>query len=114
MNFEIRKYNDSDLGNLIGLMSQLGYQHTQQSLSENICVVRESGGEIFVADSKGEVYGCICVIFDIHLAEGISGEIVSLVVDSSARGKRLCLLSRAVIEKSARIQRCRSMFSPSF
>ena len=53
MNFEIRKYQDSDLGDLVDLMAQLGYQHTEQSLSENIGAVRESGGEIFVADSRG-------------------------------------------------------------
>ena len=86
MNFEIRKYNDSDLSDLVDLMVQLGYQHTERSLSENICAVRESGGEIFVADSMGKVYGCICAIFDIRLAAGVNGEIVSLVVDSSARG----------------------------
>ena len=86
MNFEIRKYHDSDLGNLVELMAQLGYQHTERSLSENICAVRESGGEIFVADSRSKVCGCICAIFDIRLAAGINGEIVSLVVDRSARG----------------------------
>ena len=87
MNFEIRKYNDSDLGDLVGLMAQLGYHHTERSLSENICAVQESGGEIFVADSMGKVHGCICAILDIRLAAGINGEIVSLVVDNSVRGQ---------------------------
>ena len=86
MNFEVRKYHDSDLRDLVDLMAQLGYQHTEQSLRENIGAVRESGGEIFVADSRGKVYGCICAIFDIRLAAGTNGEIVSLVVDRSARG----------------------------
>ena len=39
----------------------------------------------FISD-RYKVYGCICAIFDIRLAAGINGEIVSLVVDSSARG----------------------------
>ncbi len=33
------------------------------------------------------VIGCVCVIIDTRLAEGVCAEIVSLVVDKSVRGK---------------------------
>ncbi|MDQ7730745.1 GNAT family N-acetyltransferase [Halomonas sp. SpR8] len=70
-------------------MAQLGYDHSEESLSANISAVREQGGEVFVAEVAGSVRGCVSAIIDVHLAEGVKGEIVSLVVSEAARGQGL-------------------------
>ena len=70
-------------------MDQLGYDHSEESLSANISAVREQGGEVFVAEVDGNVRGCVSAIIDVRLAEGIKGEIVSLVVSGEARGQGL-------------------------
>lgn len=44
---------------------------------------------MFVAEVAGEVLGCVSAIIDARLAEGLKGEIVSLVVSEEARGKGL-------------------------
>ena len=81
-----RTYQSQDLDTIVQLMSQLGYNHDQQSLAQNITAVRTAGGEVFVAEANHQVCGCIAAIIDIRLAEGRVGEVVSLVVDESARG----------------------------
>lgn len=86
MNPLFRTYQTGDLPALIPLMSQLGYTHTEQSLSENITAVRNAGGKILVAEYNGEIVGCVSAILDVRLAEGIQGEIVSLVVNNNNRG----------------------------
>lgn len=48
--------------------------------------MRAQGGEVLVAELGGVVVGCINAIIDIRLAEGKSGEIVSLVVSEGHRG----------------------------
>jgi len=87
MNPVYRKFKESDIKNTVELMAQLGYEHTEESLAHNIEAVRSAGGEIFVAELSGLVCGCVSAILDIRLAAGVNGEIVSLVVDESSRGK---------------------------
>jgi len=82
-----RVYEERDLTDLITLMNQLGYEYSRQSLSYNIQQVRNQGGEVFIAEDAGLVCGCVAAILDIRLAEGIKGEIVSLVVNQQARGR---------------------------
>lgn len=89
MNPIYRKYNQSDAEGLILLMSQLGYNHSKETISNNVCSVREMGGEIFVAEVSGEIHGCVSAIIDVRLAEGKNGEIVSLVVSEESRGQGL-------------------------
>ena len=67
-------------------MGLLGYEHSSDSINQNIIAVRKAGGEVFVAELSGEVCGCVSAILDIRLAEGIKGEIVSLVVNKKSRG----------------------------
>ena len=81
-----RPFQIDDLPALIPLMEQLGYSHSETSLLNNIETVRKSGGEIFIAERKGKVLGCVCAIIDVRLAEGTQGEIVSLVVLEEMRG----------------------------
>lgn len=86
MNTIYRKYTHQDAQALVMLMAQLGYEHSKESLSANISAVREQGGEVFVAEVSGNVLGCVSAILDVRVAEGIKGEIVSLVVSEEARG----------------------------
>lgn len=79
MNPTYRKYRPEDLQTLILLMAQLGYDHSEKTLLDNIVAVREKGGEVFVAKVAGKVRGCVSDIIDVRLAEGVKGEIVSLV-----------------------------------
>lgn len=87
MNPIYREFQEDDLEALIELMHKLGYEHNKESLLHNVSAVRESRGEIFVAERLGQVCGCVCAILDVRLAEGAIGEIVSLVVNQSDRGK---------------------------
>lgn len=83
MNVIYRKIAENDC--LTGLMSELGYAHTEESISTNIKEVQLRGGEIFVADIDGKIGGCVCAILDARLAAGVWGEIVSLVVAQKYR-----------------------------
>ena len=82
-----RTYQETDLLALIPLMKQLGYSLSEAELEGNIKALHKSHGEVFVAEYNGSVVGCICAIIDTRLAEGVQGEIVSLVVGKQARGK---------------------------
>lgn len=81
-----RPFQIDDIPALIPLMEQLGYNHSESSLLKNIEAVRKSGGEVFIAQRNDKVLGCVGAIVDVRLAEGIQGEIVSLVVLEEMRG----------------------------
>ncbi|MBN0986691.1 hypothetical protein [Amphritea pacifica] len=70
----------------MALMKQLGYDHTMDSLAANVRRVKTCEGEVFVAEVNGKVVGVISAIMDVRLAEGVSGEIVSLVVSDQIKG----------------------------
>lgn len=86
MSVQYRACGARDIGDLIYLMAQLGYPHDASSLMSNIQLVRQQGGEVWVVEINSKVCGCISAIIDVRLAEGKKGEIVSLVVEESARG----------------------------
>lgn len=86
MDASIRKYRDNDLDDLVRLMDQLGYKHSKASLQNNLELLQKHGGEVFVAEHNATVCGCIAVNLNIGLAEGLRGEIISLVVSEQARG----------------------------
>lgn len=87
MNENYRKFKTEDIEVLVDLMQQLGYVHTEESLLKNVNSVRMAGGEIFVCEVSGRVCGCASAILDSRLAAGVNGEIVSVVVSDSYRGK---------------------------
>ena len=87
MHNQNRIYQEEDLVPIQNLMSELGYPVEIAELKENIRQIREKEGEIFVHRLNGEVVGCVCVLMDVRLAEGIYAEIVSLIVSEKERGK---------------------------
>jgi N-acetylglutamate synthase-like GNAT family acetyltransferase len=86
-NIHIRKYKQADVEEVKYLMNELGYSVKIMELSTNISAIRENGGEVLVADDGKNVIGCVCVLIDARLAEGVYAEIVSLVVSEKQRGK---------------------------
>lgn len=84
---QIRKAEEGDASALVGLMAELGYSHTIESIKENMKGVENRGGSVFVAVLNGSVLGCICAIIDVRLAGGECGEIVSVIVAQEHRGK---------------------------
>ena len=85
MNVTCRALIDTDLPALQPLLLQLGYQLDADSLTGNIAAIRARDGEVFVVTDGARLLGCVAAVMDIRLGEGVAGEIVSLVVDSSAR-----------------------------
>lgn len=85
MPVKIRAANAEDIPALVPLITQLGYTLSVQKIADNLVAIRQRGGEVFVADQQG-VCGSVTAILDARLAEGVMGEIVSLVVDKRTRG----------------------------
>ena len=83
----IRAYRNEDLSNLVPLLKELGYSVSEPVLNGNIEAIRGQNGEVFVKEHNGQIIGCINAVIDVRLAEGICGELVSLVVLESFRGK---------------------------
>lgn len=79
---------------LQSLLEELGYSVDRDTLVNRIDIIRQLGGEIFIANVDGKVAGCVNAIIDVRLAAGEYGEIVSLVVSDKYRGlgigKGLC------------------------
>lgn len=108
-NIHYRTSRATDIDDLAGLMLQLGYTLDRGELSTNIRAITKSGGEVIVAESDGSVVGCITVLIDARLAEGIYAEIVSLVVSESSRGHGIGkqLVQRAEAWASGRVAKIR-------
>lgn len=75
-----------DLQEIVHLMSELGYRTNVTDLQTTLEQIRSGQGEVFVAEVNEKVVGCINAIIDVRLAEGRTGEIVSLVVNERYRG----------------------------
>jgi GNAT superfamily N-acetyltransferase len=78
---------ESDFPRLVTLLAQLGYNLDEAEIAKNVGAIRKHGGEVFVARMRGDVVGCVGAIIDVRLAGGLNGEIVSLVVLESMRGR---------------------------
>lgn len=86
MNIIYREFKENDTLALSTLLEELGYEIDGNTLRGRVNEIRDVGGEVIVAELNGEVVGCINAIIDIRLAEGKSGEVVSLVVSNMHRG----------------------------
>lgn len=82
-----RKAIEEDIKVIRELVKELGYDVDDSALSRRINAIRDKGGEVIVASIDGLAVGCINTIIDIRLAEGLTGELVSLVVSAMHRGE---------------------------
>lgn len=83
-----REFEDKYAERVSRLLNQLGYSVNSDELPNRIENIRENGkGTVFLALEEEKVVGCIHTMVVSRLAEGTCGEVVSLVVDESARGK---------------------------
>ncbi|MEC8012341.1 MAG: GNAT family N-acetyltransferase [Pseudomonadota bacterium] len=82
----IRQFKPEDAQAVIGLLQELGYDVSQDQLAKRIELIQARDGAVFVYELNQQILGCINVIIDARLAEGIVGEIVSLVVSEASRG----------------------------
>ena len=87
--FTFHTYSNENSDAVRRLLKQLGYPVSSQELDTRIEHIRAGGGEIFVAKDQDHIAGCINTYIDVRLAEGICGEVVSLVVDRNYRGNGL-------------------------
>ena len=85
-NIHYREYLDTDLKYVQSLMNELGYSVAEEDLSANIKEIQQRDGVIYVAEFDNRLIACICSMVDARLAEGVYGEIVSLIVSEKSRG----------------------------
>ncbi len=84
---------------VVALLNQLGYDVPLSELANRIKQISNNREKVFVAvDDDGRVVGCVHALIDTRLAGGTFGEIVSLVVDESIRGKGV---GKGLIEEAA-------------
>ena len=85
----IRNIRESDLEQVSVLLVQLGYKVTPDELKLRIeKITSYEKGNVFVAETNSnEIIGCVNALIDTRFAGGSFGEIVSLVVNETYRGK---------------------------
>lgn len=89
-----RVFEAGDEYALVELMEELGYEISVDSVIDRVGKIRRNSGEVIVAEGvvgvseseQGGLLGCINAIIDVRLAEGVCGEVVSLVVAEHSRG----------------------------
>lgn len=103
MTINYRRFKETDLHGLIKLMFELGYQTKEEDFQKTTREIIKRDGAIFIAEEEDRIIGSSCAIIDVRLAEGICGEIVSLVISEDFRGfgvgKHLTLISEEWIYK---------------
>lgn len=104
-----REFIKVDLKYVQSLMSELGYLISEEDLLTNITEIQQQGGTIFVAEANSQLIGCICAMIDARLAEGVYGEIVSLIVSEKYRGGGVgkCLVKTSEKWLRKRVQKIR-------
>ena len=97
MNIAIRQISQGDIKIVQQLMYELGYPLDEKELLFNINMINQKNGIILVAELGRNVVGCLSAVINVTLAEGMFGEIVSLVVSKEYRGSGIgkCLVKQA-------------------
>ena len=97
MRITIRQLSQNDIKIVRQLMHELGYPLDEEELLFNINIINQMNGIILVAELGGNVVGCLSAVINVSLAEGMFGEIVSLVVSEEYRGSGIgkCLVKEA-------------------
>ena len=97
MKIEIRQVEPNEFEILQQLIHELGYPLGEKELLINLNLVQQRGGIILVAEVYENVVGCLSGVINAGLAEGMFGEILSLVVSKDHRGSGIgtCLIEKA-------------------
>ena len=97
MKITIRQLSIEDIKIVQQLMHELGYPLNEEEILFNIDKTNDRNGIILVAELGGNVVGCLSAVINVSLAEGMFGEIVSLVVSRKYRGLGIgkCLMKQA-------------------
>jgi len=83
-----KEFEDKYAKQVTRLLNQLGYNVGSDELPNRIESIRENDkGIVFLAIEEEKIVGCTHTMVVSRLAEGTCGEVVSLVVDESMRGK---------------------------
>lgn len=84
---KIKSASKKHISEIVELMRELGYSSDKDQIKERLAEIKKRDGEVFVAiNDQDKIIGCVHALIDVRLAEGKIGEIVSLVVEKSARG----------------------------
>ena len=97
MTISYRRFQQTDLHGLIKLMFELGYPTKEEEFKKTTREIIKRDGMIFIAEEDGRIIGSSCAIIDVRLAEGVFGEIVSLVVSENFRG---CGVGKHLVQMS--------------
>jgi ribosomal protein S18 acetylase RimI-like enzyme len=112
MDIMYRPYKEADTEELLSLMAELGYSIPQEDFWRTIREIHKRDGAIFVAEVANKVIGSVSLLIDVRLAEGVSGEIASLIVSEKFRGlgigKKLIQLAEKHLSKHVGIIRIRA------
>lgn len=85
---KLRYASKKDVPEIVKLLEELGYKSDDELIYDRLSKINKRNGQVIVAISESlEVLGCVHVFIDLRLAEGETGEIVSLVVRNDARGQ---------------------------
>lgn len=97
MKINVRQFDKSDFKIVHKLIHELGYPLDQEDLLFNINLIHQRKGVILVAEMDEKVVGCLSAVINAGLAEGMFGEIISLVVSKEYRGLSIgkCLIHQA-------------------
>jgi GNAT superfamily N-acetyltransferase len=112
MTINYRRLQETDFNGLIKLMFALGYTIEEGEFKKTVQEITKRDGVIFIAEKQSRVIGSSCAIIDARLAEGIFGEIVSLVISKELRGfgvgKQLVYMSEEWLYKRVNTIRIRA------
>ena len=95
-----REIKAEDIPKVVGLIKQLGYNVTPDELKMRLEeITSHNKGTVFIAENdKQKIIGSVQALIDTRFAGGMFGEIVSLVVDESERGRGI---GKKLIDESA-------------
>ena len=96
--YHYRRPQMGDIVQIQRLLEELGYDVDEQRLENRVASLLESNDFVLVAEHQGRLDGIIQCLIESRLAEGVVGEIVTLVVTKAARrtGLGKTLLTKAI------------------
>jgi GNAT superfamily N-acetyltransferase len=86
---KIRTAHSGDAAAIASLMTQLGYPQDVAITSQRLAASGDHGHVVIVADDDGAIVGCIQAGALATLESDPFAQILALVVDENARGKRV-------------------------